>query len=65
MENNASLTTTQIQRRESMKKRSRRMADEIERKHRCNVQFCEKEYGSEGSLIQHIKLKHPELCNSK
>jgi hypothetical protein len=25
------------------------------------VENCQKSYGSEGSLNQHIKLKHPEL----
>ena len=43
------------------KKRFRRTAGEIERHYRCNVETCQKSYGSEGSLNQHIKLKHPEL----
>jgi hypothetical protein len=42
-------------------KRSRRTAEEIERRFKCNVEFCERCYGSDGSLQQHIKLKHPEL----
>ena len=42
-------------------KRSRRTAEEIEKKHQCHAHQCERYYGSEGSLQQHIKLKHPEL----
>ena len=41
-------------------KRARRTAEEIEKKYKCEVAFCERSYGSEGSLQQHIKLKHPE-----
>ena len=33
----------------------------IEKKHRCKAPYCEKSYGAEGSLQQHIKIKHPEL----
>eukprot|EP01017_Pseudomicrothorax_dubius_P015015 TRINITY_DN17488_c0_g1_i1.p1 TRINITY_DN17488_c0_g1~~TRINITY_DN17488_c0_g1_i1.p1 ORF type:complete len:114 (+),score=15.09 TRINITY_DN17488_c0_g1_i1:328-669(+) len=39
------------------KKRQRRTATEIDRHYRCPL--CVKSYGSEGSLAQHIKLKHP------
>jgi hypothetical protein len=42
-------------------KRTRRTAEEIERKYYCLAEFCDRCYGSEGSLQQHIKLKHPEL----
>lgn len=42
-------------------KRARRTAEEIEKRFKCEVAFCERLYGSEGSLQQHIKLKHPEL----
>jgi transcription elongation factor Elf1 len=42
------------------KKRFRRAANEIEKNFRCEVPRCNKHYGSEGSLLQHIKLKHPE-----
>ena len=42
-------------------KRFRRTAHEIERFYRCSVKSCEKSYGSEGSLNQHYKLKHPEI----
>lgn len=40
------------------RKRHRRAADEIERHFTCQV--CGKAYGSEGSLNQHSKLKHPD-----
>ena len=42
-------------------KRARRTAEEIEKKYKCDVPYCERLYGSEGSLQQHIKLKHPHL----
>ncbi|CAH0492671.1 unnamed protein product [Peronospora farinosa] len=42
------------------KKRRRRSAAEIDRKHKCPYTGCLKAYGSEGSLIHHQKLKHPE-----
>jgi len=45
---------------EEKKKRSRRTASEIDRHYRCPIEICQKSYGSEGSLNQHIKLKHPE-----
>lgn len=45
------------------KSRIRRKAAEIERHYNCPNSSCGKGYGSEGSLIQHIKLKHPELTN--
>lgn len=40
------------------KKRLRRTANEIARHYICKVDNCGKSYGSEGSLNQHIKLKH-------
>ncbi len=43
------------------KKRYRRTANEIERRFRCPVENCMKAYGCEGSLNQHIKIKHPEI----
>lgn len=43
------------------KKRFRRTANEIERHYRCPVETCQRSYGSEGSLNQHIKIKHNEL----
>ena len=39
----------------------RRNADEIERYYKCTVKVCGKSYGSEGSLNQHYKLKHPDI----
>jgi len=45
---------------EEKKKRFRRTAGEIERHYRCPIMSCQKSYGSEGSLNQHLKLKHPE-----
>ncbi|CAH0521188.1 unnamed protein product [Peronospora belbahrii] len=42
------------------KKRRRRSAAEIDRKFKCPFAGCVKAYGSEGSLIHHQKLKHPE-----
>ena len=41
------------------KKRNRRTATEIARHYRCPIEGCAKSYGGEGSLNQHIKLKHP------
>lgn len=43
---------------EDKKKRHRRTAGEIERSFACPVKPCQKSYGSEGSLSQHLKLKH-------
>ena len=45
------------------KKRHRRCANEIERGFQCPATKCGKSYGSEGSLSQHMKLKHPELLD--
>ena len=42
------------------KKRHRRTAHEIARHYKCPIEDCPKSYGSEGSLNQHIKIKHPE-----
>ena len=38
------------------RKRHRRNKNEIAREFKCNL--CEKKYGSEGSLKQHIRIKH-------
>ena len=46
---------------DSRGKRERRRAEDIEKKYRCEAPCCERMYGSEGSLQQHIKLKHPEM----
>jgi hypothetical protein len=40
-------------------KRHRRTASEISRHYKCSIVTCQKSYGSEGSLNQHIRLKHP------
>ncbi|CAI2383142.1 unnamed protein product [Moneuplotes crassus] len=40
------------------RKRHRRPAHEIRRHHKCPAPLCGKAYGSEGSLSQHLKLKH-------
>jgi len=42
-------------------KRQRRLATQIDRHYRCPIQNCMKSYGSEGSLFQHIKIKHPNF----
>ncbi|EGR30119.1 zinc C2H2 type family protein, putative [Ichthyophthirius multifiliis] len=55
---------TQLSLAEERKKRNRRTAHEIERHYKCPQQQCQKSYGSEGSLAQHIKLKHPEFYQS-
>ena len=47
------------------KRRHRRTANEVERHYKCPIPQCDKAYGSEGSLNQHVKLKHPELYYSK
>jgi len=44
------------------KKRFRRIAAEIDRHYRCPDDSCQKSYGSEGSLNQHVKLKHPHIA---
>ncbi|KRX00342.1 hypothetical protein PPERSA_10841 [Pseudocohnilembus persalinus] len=48
---------------EEKRKRQRRSAQQIERHYKCPQEPCQKSYGSEGSLAQHIKLKHPEFYN--
>ena len=50
---------SQSDRQNEKGKRMRRNADEIERYYKCSVKACSKSYGSEGSLNQHYKLKHP------
>lgn len=50
---------------EAKKKRTRRCANEIKRDFICKAEKCGKSYGSEGSLLQHFKLKHPELQDSQ
>ena len=43
------------------KKRIRRCANEIERNYICPVPGCNKSYGAEGSMAQHMKYKHPDF----
>ena len=43
------------------RKRHRRTATEIQRHYACPVAGCHKSYGSEGSMNQHMKLKHVEF----
>jgi len=43
------------------KSRMRRKAAEIERHYKCPSTTCQKTYGAEGSLMQHIRLKHPDI----
>ena len=43
------------------KKRKRKKKSEVERKFKCLMTTCNKSYGSENSLNQHIKLKHKEF----
>ncbi|CAI2383353.1 unnamed protein product [Moneuplotes crassus] len=45
----------------SKRKRRRRPANEISRHHKCPAIHCGKAYGSEGSLSQHVRLKHRSL----
>lgn len=45
------------------KSRMRRKAAEIERHYKCIVTTCQKTYGAEGSLMQHIRLKHPDVTS--
>lgn len=42
------------------RKRHRRTANEISRHYVCPIEDCPKSYGSEGSLNQHLKIKHLE-----
>ena len=45
---------------EEKRKRHRRTAPEIARHYKCPNEDCPKSYGSEGSLNQHLKLKHKQ-----
>ncbi len=50
---------------EERHKRRRRPANEIARNFKCPADGCGKSYGSEGSMLQHIKLKHEAFYNSE
>jgi hypothetical protein len=43
------------------KKRKRKKKNEVERNYSCHIDGCQKSYGSENSLNQHMKIKHPEF----
>merc|ERR1711935_1285821 len=45
------------------KRRHRRPAKDIDRHFNCPILKCDKSYGSEGSLNQHIKQKHRKYWN--
>lgn len=45
------------------RKRKRKKKSEVIRKFDCCVDNCLKSYGSENSLNQHMKIKHPEFWN--
>ena len=44
----------------SKKKRHRRTVSEIDRQYQCPIEQCDKAYGNESSLHQHIKSKHEQ-----
>jgi hypothetical protein len=50
--------SSECEKERQRKKHERRIANEIEREFTCPYQCCEKQYGSEGSLNLHIKIKH-------
>lgn len=43
------------------RKRKRKKKNEVERNYSCHIDNCQKSYGSENSLNQHMKIKHPEF----
>ena len=45
-------------------KRKRRYACQIKREFECPIKECEKRYGTEASLTQHVKIKHDEFFKS-
>jgi septal ring factor EnvC (AmiA/AmiB activator) len=45
------------------KKRKRKKKNEVERNYSCHIDGCQKSYGSENSLNQHMKIKHPDFWN--
>jgi hypothetical protein len=50
---------------EEKRKRHRRTAGEIHRDFVCPMGDCQRKYGSEGSLLQHIKIKHSAFYSSE
>ena len=59
------LTQIEQSSHEDQRKRVRRTASQISRQFDCQTQNCGKSYGTEASLVQHIKLKHPAYFTSK
>mmetsp|Transcript_28440 Transcript_28440/g.32892 ORF Transcript_28440/g.32892 Transcript_28440/m.32892 type:complete len:180 (-) Transcript_28440:51-590(-) len=57
----ASASASVDQEEADRKKRARRTASEIERNFVCPAGNCGKSYGSEGALLQHVRLKHPDM----
>lgn len=62
-ENSTNIIETQQKNdeKDSKPKRIRRTNNMIEKKIHCPVEKCDKVYASEGSLQQHLKIKHPEI----
>jgi hypothetical protein len=42
-------------------RRKRKKKSEVERNFACNIDNCQRSYGSENSLNQHMKIKHPDF----
>ena len=55
----------EIGERKEKKKRLRKKKNQILRSFVCHVEGCDKSYGSENSLNQHIKNKHENEWNNK
>lgn len=47
----------------NLNRRNRRRKDEVPRDFKCVFPDCDKAYGSDNSLNQHIKLKHSHSCH--
>ncbi|KAL6068504.1 LPXTG cell wall anchor domain-containing protein [Balamuthia mandrillaris] len=45
------------------RKRRRRLASQIERKFPCQFARCNKAYGTQGALDQHVRKKHPNMSS--
>ena len=57
-ENSERALTTLEEKNVNKKKRHRRQIKDIERHFKCPISKCDKAYGSESSLNQHLKQKH-------
>ena len=62
-ESSEQVLTTFEEKNGTKKKRHRRSAQEVDRHFHCPILKCDKSYGSEGSLNQHIKQKHTKYWN--